>query len=639
MEQLSAASLADLLPKEAGNNFIQKNANAISKTVLDILKSNLQNYTFTEIQEAYEKAATNIRISVDWETFFCLILNRLPGQWKKLTNNPGISASTMFLLTDGTVLCQQANDNRWKKLRADTSGSYINGTWSDISPSNDKRLYYASAVLSDGRLIVCGGEYGGSNSGVWSNKTEIYDPVADTWTEIAPPTGWGNVGDSPSVLFPDGRLFIGKYNETKTAIYDPGTNAWTAGADKPSTSSEESWVLLPDNTVITVRCDSSQRADKYIIAANTWVDGGTLPQNIIELSSSEIGAAVLLNNGNTLFVGANGRTAIYTPPAIASNPGTWVHGPGFPPGPNGETIGSKDAAGCLMTNGRVLIAAGPVDGSSWLTPTYFYEYNGSALHKVADPSNNSGYPYEGRMLLLPNGQILFTSQTNEVYLYTYYGCINACWKPYITSCPSEVRPFHTYTLQGTQFNGLSQAVGYGDDAASATNYPLVRIKHLSTGRVTYCRTFDHSSMGVATGSAIQTTNFGIPFATPEGISELKVIANGIASPPRIIDVRHFRFPFPIDEILVNILIGNLADGPLWVLSPNGPKPIDPWGPKYKKEVKEAHEQIRNGLLTLQRIGNKLFNEQIKLLEEHPAPIPDESNEDEEEKEKKKSKEK
>lgn len=630
MKQITATSLAEMLPKEAGDYFNHENVNEFSKTVTGILKSNLENYSFKEVEAAYHEATRNIKTPILWDKFFCFILSHLPGKWYKVNNNPEINASTMFLLTDGTVLCQQTNDSRWRKLTPDSFGNYLNGTWSDISPSHDKRLYYASAILPDGRLIVCGGEYAGSTTPVWANKAEIYNPVNDRWTPINPPTGWSNVGDSPCVLFPDGRLFMGNYNDTRTIIYDPVTNTWTPGANKPSTSSEESWVLLPDNTVLTVRCNATQKADKYIIATNTWVDGGTLPQNIIELASHEIGAGILLYNGKTLFVGANGRTAIYTPPVIPTDIGTWSQGPDFPAGPNGETIGSKDAAACLLPTGKVLIAAGPVDGigGHWLTPTYFYEYNGSTINKVTDPPNHTNIPYTGRMLLLPTGQILFTSETNEVYAYTRLGCINNSIKPTISSYPSHVRPFHSYSLTGTQFNGLSQAVGYGDDAAAATNYPLVKLKHLLTGKITYCRTFDHSTMGVATGSTMVSTNFSVPFATPTGESELTVIANGISSLPCTINVLPFRFIFPLDEAMVNILIGSLSDGPLWVLTPHGPQPVDPypWASKYKKEVKEAQKQIVDGLLTLQQIGNKLFSEQINVLRENPAPIPDESDE-------------
>jgi hypothetical protein len=633
MKSITASLLAELLPKEAGEYLTQENKDKTAQHVLGIMKTNLDNYSFSEVEETFYEVTGNLKLPITWTNLFCRLLGRLPGKWVKLNNDPGINASTMFLLTDGSVLCQQANDSQWKRLRPDAFGSYVNGSWSDVSPSHDKRLYYASAVLSDGRLIVCGGEYAGGNNEVWSNKAEIYDPVLDSWTEINPPTGWGTVGDSPCVLFPDGRLFMGNYNDTRTIIYDAVANTWTAGATKPASSSEESWVLLADNTVIAVRCNSSQHADKYIIATNTWVDGGTLPQNIIELSSSEIGPAVLLNNGKTLFVGANGRTALYTPPILPTDTGTWSQGPNFPAGPGGETIGCKDAPGCLMTTGKVLIAAGPVDGFDWLKPTYFYEYNGSSIVKVADPPNNTDYPFTGRMMLLPNGQILFTSQTNEVYAYSYYGCPQSSWQPTIVSCPSDVRPLHSYTVQGTQFNGLSQAVGYGDDSAAATNYPLVRIKHSATGIITYCRTFDHSTMAVATGSSIQTTNFFLPYNVPIGKSDLMVVANGISSAPHPINIAPFAFPWPLDEAIVGILIGSLADGPLWVLTPNGPIPVDPWGPKYQQAAREAHDQIIRGITTLQRIGNSLFNEQIQTLEANPAPIPDENDESGEEEEK------
>ena len=57
---------------------------------------------------------------------------------------------------------------------------------------------------------------------------------------------------------------MGNLFDTRTAIFDPATDGWTAGPAKGASSSEESWVLLPDDTVVTVRCDGSRRADKYV---------------------------------------------------------------------------------------------------------------------------------------------------------------------------------------------------------------------------------------------------------------------------------------------------------------------------------------------------------------------------------------
>jgi hypothetical protein len=50
----------------------------------------------------------------------------------------------------------------------------------------------------------------------------------------------------------------------------------------------------------------------------------------------------------------------------------------------------------------------------------------------------------------------------------------ASWRLAHISVPSNMSPGHSYTLTGIQINGVSQAVGYGDDAGMATNYPIVR---------------------------------------------------------------------------------------------------------------------------------------------------------------------
>ncbi len=89
----------------------------------------------------------------------------------------------------------------------------------------------------------------------------------------------------------------------------------------------------------------------------------------------------------------------------------------------------------------------------------------------------------------------------------------------------------TYKISGTQFNGLSQACFYGDELQCATNYPLVRITNDATGDVSYARTHDHSTMGVATGSMLVHTYFDVLPGTETGASKLEVVANGIPSTP------------------------------------------------------------------------------------------------------------
>ncbi len=63
----------------------------------------------------------------------------------------------------------------------------------------------------------------------------------------------------------------------------------------------------------------------------------------------------------------------------------------------------------------------------------------------------------------------------------------------------------------------------------ATNYPLVRLQHIGNKKIYFCRTFDHSTMAVATGKKIVHTYFHVPQAVPVGHYELTAIANGIHS--------------------------------------------------------------------------------------------------------------
>jgi Kelch motif len=536
----------------------------------------------------------------------------MAGSWKALTNQPTFAASTMLLLTDGTVMCQESGGVNWWKLTPNNKGSYVKGTWSPLAPMNHTRLYYGSAVLADGRVIVTGGEY--SNAGSETNDCEIYDPIADSWTDITPPAGWGNLGDGSSSLLPDGTFLTGNAFDARTAIYDPVAGAWSAGPTMLGRSSEESWVLLPDETVLAPQCVNHPGSEKLVLAASTWVTAGTIPADLVENASSEIGPGVLLPDGRAFFVGATGRTALYTPPAIANQPGTWAAGPTFPTDAGGQQLGAKDAPGCLLPNGNVLCAVGPVDGqaNSFLPPTSFFEFDGTSLIRVADPPNAASVPFVGRMLLLPTGEVLFAAGSAAMYAYVPSGGPDFVWRPTITACPHWLRQWSSYTLHGRQLNGLSQAVGYGDDAMAATNYPLVRIRHLATGRVYYCRTTDQDTMGVATGTAVHSTNFKVPFGAPVGASELCVIANGIESPCRAVRVLPFFRRFPFDEAMFNWLIGSLADGPLWVLGPHGPIPVDPWGPFARRKAAQARKQLIDSLKQLRALGDQVARNRERM---------------------------
>jgi hypothetical protein len=458
----------------------------------------------------------------------------MPGTWSNITNPPPATVCTTFLLTDGTVLAQGVSTNHWYRLTPDANGDYANGTWSTMADSVNGPLYYASGILRDGRLIYAGGEYN-FGAPVWLNASEIYNPIANTWTTLPTPAGWTLIGDAPGCVLPDGRFIVGQVTTRKTAIFDPATNNWTAAADKLNSVGEESWSLLFDQTIHAVDCSNPPNAEKYVIPANTWVAAGATPHVLVD-SISEIGASVLLPDGRVFVIGATGFTALYTPPAIANQPGTWVDGPTVPQVNPGQALGTVDAPACLLPNGKVLFSVGPITiPATFQSPTFFFEYdpdtNSISAAPTSNPINSNGVPYFGRMLMLPSGQVLYTHGSTTVELYTPDGTFDPVWRPRITKCPHSVRRGRTHVLNGRQINGLSQCVYYGNDATQATNYPIVRLESATSSAVVYCRTFDFSTMGLNTGTVVHTCKFTVPSSTPVGKYRLVVVANGIPSAP------------------------------------------------------------------------------------------------------------
>jgi hypothetical protein len=459
----------------------------------------------------------------------------MAGSWTTLTNAPPAQVATCFLLTDGTVLAQGVSTNHWYRLTPDASGSYANGSWATMADSVHAPLYYASGVLRDGRLIVVGGEYD-AGALIWLLNAEIYNPVANTWTTLPVPAGWVRIGDAPGCVLPDGRFIVGQVLTRRTAIYDPATNTWTAAADKINTVGEESWSLLPDGTIHAVDCSNPPNAEKYIIASNQWVAAGTTPQVLVD-SISEIGASVLLPDGRVFVIGATGFTVLYTPPPIANQVGTWVRGPTIPQVNPNQPLGAVDAPAVVLPNGNVLFTAGPITTpATFNAPTFFFEYDPVANTIAAVPAaaTSNEVPYWGRMMMLPNGQALYTAGSTVVSLYTPSGAPDPVWLPTITTCPSSVRRGVTYTLSGRQINGLTQCVYYGNDATQATNYPIVRLE--SGGAVYYCRTSGYSTMGLQTGTIVHSCQFTVPASVPLGTYCVRVVANGIASACKTIGV-------------------------------------------------------------------------------------------------------
>lgn len=407
-----------------------------------------------------------------------------------------------------------------------------------------ERLYYASGVLPSGKVYILGGEYSGPN-GAWNfaNTGEIYDPLRDSWSPMAQ-FPMNSFGDDPSEILPNGNILAGFVGSPSTFIFDPIANTWTAGPQKlfNDRSDEETFVGLPDGSVLTYNIFGAasghpNSAQRYVPTLNQWVDAGVSPVQL-ENSWSEMGPAVLLpGNGKVFYIGASEFTALYTPPQTLTDPGHWEAGPIIPFG-----AGAADAPAAVLPNGHVLFVAGATDNDQ-NSSTRVMEYDpvANSIVVVATPADmglNNLAPYEFRMLVLPTGQVLVTTDCDsQPWVFTpadpqtqQTPPINDLWRPAITGIQSNLNG--TYTLSGFRLNGLDEGSSYGDDFENSTNYPIVTLTD-SNGAVHYARTSNWSSVGVATGSMPVTAQFTLPadILPRSGAYSLTVIANGIPSVP------------------------------------------------------------------------------------------------------------
>lgn len=461
--------------------------------------------------------------------------------WTPLVNQPGANLGVMLQLRDGRILVheeQAGNSNAWHILTPDSTGSYVNGTWSSgghMQPGYAP-WFFGSQVLMDGKTIVVeGGEYNGGRS-VWTTKGAVgtISGSTITWTANSPPAGWTSVGDAESVILADGTYMQSNCCSPQNALYN-GPNSWTAtGSVNQSNNDESGFTLLTNDRVLTVdaksnaNCGTNQGSELYDQGTGLWSCGPILPVQLYNPSDEELGAAVLMYNNQVLQFGGNiVATALYD---VASN--TWSNGPTPANGLN-----QADGPAALEPNGKVLAMLSP---GLFKGGCQFVEYDPAAntLTNTANPANCPGdSSYVGHLMMLPTGQIMFTDFSGTVEIYTPASGVAAGVAPTINAITGTVAsPSTNNPLSGTQLNGLSENNAYGDDYQGATNYPLVRLVQVSApNHVYYATTHDETTHSIAPFTS-NSTKFDVPSGLPAGSYNLTLVANGIESNAIVVDV-------------------------------------------------------------------------------------------------------
>ena len=259
----------------------------------------------------------------------------------------------------------------------------------------------ASARIGS-KIYVIGGEYELSSDTVYSNKTECYDAITNTWETKA------NFSMSLSQIsgcaIEDKIYVIGGYGgsgyETRHFCYDTKNDSWSSKTTAPGSSNDADVVAV--NGLMYAICghvyDTNNRA--YDPLTDTWTTKTAIPVGRSKMATTDLGDNIYVCGG--YYSGIINRIDCYS-----TTLNTWTL-------LSSEYYGYQSAATSL--NGIIYLLAGMAGECK---ASYAFDPASKTLTQIADISAGTVDPvaeaYNGNVYLI--GGIMSTSNRNNNFCY------------------------------------------------------------------------------------------------------------------------------------------------------------------------------------------------------------------------------
>ncbi|HEV3462291.1 MAG TPA: kelch repeat-containing protein [Candidatus Dormibacteraeota bacterium] len=284
---------------------------------------------------------------------------------------------TATLLPSGKVLVAGGLGASFPSSSLATAELYdpTTNAWSTAAPMIGARARHTATLLPDGRVLVVGGlSVALREGGLWPSQptgAEIYDPKANRWTATAPMALYRL--DQTATLLSDGRVLVaggqdGLISFDSVEIYDTRQDRWQAAAPMVTGRSGHAAALLANGDVLVaggtystvVPSNASaplSSAEIYDPALNSWSTVARMAEVRVEHTATS------LSGGMVLVIGATGqsRAEIYDP---VHN--IWSQ--------FGETMNRYNHTATRLSNGEVLVVGGY--GIESLGSVLLYDPNG-----------------------------------------------------------------------------------------------------------------------------------------------------------------------------------------------------------------------------------------------------------------------
>ena len=215
----------------------------------------------------------------------------------------------------------------------------------DVGPA----LSGSGACLGGGDVLLLGG----------SSVAERYDPAADVWTSAG--STIGQYWDPASVLLPNGRVVVAGVDlnvNNRTEIYDPVANTWSLGAKAPGVAKFNA-VMLPNG--LALFAPMSGKGGLYNYKTDSW--SLTLPMN----AGHDNVPFVPLPSGRVLMAGGNGANQSLNGAEVYDvKANAWLAA---------ASLGTKRSSyqAAVLPDGTVIAVGGREGDFMYLTSTEIYD--------------------------------------------------------------------------------------------------------------------------------------------------------------------------------------------------------------------------------------------------------------------------
>ncbi len=175
--------------------------------------------------------------------------------------------------------------------------------WTSTSSMSIARIYHTATLLTNGKVLVVGGQSADGSSISSLSSAELYDPATGDWTATGSMSGVRAF--HTATLLANGKVLVaggsgnGGINRLASAeVYDPATGVWTDAASMGSARYLHRATLLANGKVLVAGGVSNSgalsSAELYDPTTGLWTSAGSM--SVARFDHT----ATLLANGKVL---------------------------------------------------------------------------------------------------------------------------------------------------------------------------------------------------------------------------------------------------------------------------------------------------------------------------------------------------